>query len=125
MAASPLHTYPTHSVHTAHAHLLHSAGILSFFLDFLLSSLQRGVDFVILAGYMKLVPPELVRAYRRAILNIHPGGNIHSGGNIHPCGQVATLGQHPRCRAWCWPMSQCSHRQARPWLHPRPYALNP
>jgi len=31
------------------------------------------VDFVILAGYMKLVPCSLVRAYHRAMLNIHPG----------------------------------------------------
>eukprot|EP00887_Chlorella_sp_A99_P003047 scaffold9.g3047.t1 len=34
---------------------------------------QRGVDFVILAGYMKLVPRQLVAAFRRATLNIHPG----------------------------------------------------
>lgn len=31
------------------------------------------VDFVILAGYLKLIPPGLVRAYKRRILNIHPG----------------------------------------------------
>ncbi|KAL4447446.1 hypothetical protein ABPG75_004665 [Micractinium tetrahymenae] len=30
-------------------------------------------DAVILAGYLKLIPSELVRAYKRAILNIHPG----------------------------------------------------
>jgi len=30
-------------------------------------------DFIILAGYMKLVPAALVRAYHQAILNIHPG----------------------------------------------------
>jgi phosphoribosylglycinamide formyltransferase len=30
-------------------------------------------DFIILAGYMKLVPAALVRAYHHAILNIHPG----------------------------------------------------
>jgi phosphoribosylglycinamide formyltransferase len=30
-------------------------------------------DYIILAGYMKLVPATLVRAYHQAILNIHPG----------------------------------------------------
>jgi len=32
-----------------------------------------GIDFVILAGYLKLIPPELVKAFPRAMLNIHPG----------------------------------------------------
>ncbi|KAI7843268.1 hypothetical protein COHA_003101 [Chlorella ohadii] len=31
------------------------------------------VDFVILAGYLKLIPSQLCRAFRRRILNIHPG----------------------------------------------------
>ena len=31
------------------------------------------VDIIVLAGYMKLIPAPLVRAYRHAILNIHPG----------------------------------------------------
>lgn len=31
------------------------------------------MHFIILAGYMKLIPSQLVRAYHRAILNIHPG----------------------------------------------------
>jgi len=30
-------------------------------------------DYVILAGYLKLIPADLVRAYPRAMLNIHPG----------------------------------------------------
>ncbi|KAJ9508574.1 hypothetical protein QJQ45_012136 [Haematococcus lacustris] len=30
-------------------------------------------DFVLLAGYLKLIPAELVRAFPRAMLNIHPG----------------------------------------------------
>ena len=30
-------------------------------------------DFVLLAGYLKLIPGELVAAYPRAMLNIHPG----------------------------------------------------
>lgn len=34
---------------------------------------QLGVNFVILAGYLKLVPAALVREYKDAMLNIHPG----------------------------------------------------
>lgn len=40
----------------------------------LLQSLQdHKVEFVVLAGYLKLIPAELVRAFPRRILNIHPG----------------------------------------------------
>lgn len=30
------------------------------------------VDFVLLAGFLKLIPVELIRAYSRSIVNIHP-----------------------------------------------------
>src|SRR5262249_20142529 len=33
---------------------------------------EAGVDFVCLAGYMRLLSPEFVRAFRNRILNIHP-----------------------------------------------------
>jgi phosphoribosylglycinamide formyltransferase-1 len=33
---------------------------------------KHRVDMIILAGYMKLIPPEIVRAYKNRILNIHP-----------------------------------------------------
>jgi phosphoribosylglycinamide formyltransferase 1 len=33
---------------------------------------ERGVDFVCLAGYMRLLSPYFVNAYRNHILNIHP-----------------------------------------------------
>ena len=33
---------------------------------------ETGVDLVVLAGYMKLVGPEFVEAYRGRIMNIHP-----------------------------------------------------
>ena len=39
----------------------------------LLSDLEcAGVDFIALAGYLKLLPPEIVRAYPNRILNVHP-----------------------------------------------------
>ena len=33
---------------------------------------EHNVNFIALAGYMKLVPPEVVREYRNRITNIHP-----------------------------------------------------
>ncbi|KAE8689678.1 Phosphoribosylglycinamide formyltransferase [Hibiscus syriacus] len=47
------------------------------------------VDFILLAGYLKLVPPELIRAYPRFIFNIHPsllpafGGEGYYGMKVH------------------------------------------
>uniref|UniRef100_A0A453A020 phosphoribosylglycinamide formyltransferase 1 n=1 Tax=Aegilops tauschii subsp. strangulata TaxID=200361 RepID=A0A453A020_AEGTS len=47
------------------------------------------VDFVLLAGYLKLIPGELVQAYPRSILNIHPsllpafGGKGYYGLKVH------------------------------------------
>lgn len=37
-------------------------------------------DFVILAGYIKLVPAEVIRAFSRKMLNIHPGPLPDFGG---------------------------------------------
>ena len=51
---------------------------------------ENGADVVLLAGYLKLVPEELVRAYHRRMLNIHPallpgpfGGKGMYGANVH------------------------------------------
>ncbi|RZS02297.1 hypothetical protein BHM03_00032324 [Ensete ventricosum] len=47
------------------------------------------VDFLLLAGYLKLIPIELVQAFRRSILNIHPsllpafGGKGFYGLKVH------------------------------------------
>lgn len=47
------------------------------------------VDFVLLAGYLKLIPAELIKAYSKAILNIHPsllpafGGKGYYGMKVH------------------------------------------
>ena len=47
----------------------------------LISTLKENeVDLVILAGYMKILSPTVVRAYRNKILNIHPGLLPHFGG---------------------------------------------
>lgn len=47
------------------------------------------IDFVLLAGFLKLIPVELVRAYPKSILNIHPsllpsfGGKGYYGLKVH------------------------------------------
>jgi len=47
------------------------------------------VDFIALAGYMKMVPPELIARYRNRIVNIHPallpefGGHGMFGMHVH------------------------------------------
>lgn len=50
---------------------------------------EHGVEVIFLAGYMRLVPAEVVQAFRRRILNIHPallpsfGGKGMYGMNVH------------------------------------------
>ncbi|XP_071731867.1 phosphoribosylglycinamide formyltransferase, chloroplastic-like [Rutidosis leptorrhynchoides] len=47
------------------------------------------IDFILLAGYQKLIPTELIRAYPNSILNIHPsllpafGGKGYYGKKVH------------------------------------------
>jgi formyltetrahydrofolate-dependent phosphoribosylglycinamide formyltransferase len=55
-----------------------------------LAALQEfGVQVILLAGYLRLVPPEVVRAFPRRILNIHPallpsfGGKGMWGHRVH------------------------------------------
>lgn len=56
----------------------------------LLSVLQKhNCDFIFLCGYMELVPPQVVAAYRHRIVNIHPallpafGGKGMYGHHVH------------------------------------------
>jgi phosphoribosylglycinamide formyltransferase 1 len=58
--------------------------------DAILSLLNsRRVEFVVLAGYLRLVPAEVVRAYRRRMVNVHPallpafGGPGMYGARVH------------------------------------------
>jgi formyltetrahydrofolate-dependent phosphoribosylglycinamide formyltransferase len=50
---------------------------------------DRGVEVIALAGYLKLIPPAVVAAYPRRILNIHPallpafGGKGMYGERVH------------------------------------------
>ena len=49
----------------------------------------HAVDVILLAGYLKLVPPDVVASYPRRILNVHPallpdfGGKGMYGMNVH------------------------------------------
>lgn len=49
----------------------------------------HAVDVILLAGYMRLIPAEVVRRYRRRILNVHPallpafGGQGMYGRRVH------------------------------------------
>jgi formyltetrahydrofolate-dependent phosphoribosylglycinamide formyltransferase len=56
----------------------------------LLSILNKsGIELIVLAGFLKLIPVELVTAYRNRIINIHPallpsfGGSGMYGINVH------------------------------------------
>jgi phosphoribosylglycinamide formyltransferase-1 len=60
------------------------------FVDALLSLLStHGVNFIVLAGYMKRLHPRVVRAFRHRIINIHPallprfGGTGMYGIHVH------------------------------------------
>jgi formyltetrahydrofolate-dependent phosphoribosylglycinamide formyltransferase len=50
---------------------------------------RRDIDMVVLAGYLKLVPPQVVAGYRGRIINIHPallprhGGHGMYGSRVH------------------------------------------
>ena len=60
------------------------------FVNAMLSALtSHHVDFVVLAGYMKMIPPEVVQAFHHRVLNIHPallpsfGGKGMYGHYVH------------------------------------------
>ena len=50
---------------------------------------DQGIDFIVLAGFLALVPPALVKAYPGRIVNIHPallprhGGKGMYGDHVH------------------------------------------
>lgn len=57
--------------------------------------MEFGVDFIVLAGFLWLVPPYLVQAYPERIVNIHPallpkfGGKGMHGQHIHQAVKAA------------------------------------
>lgn len=62
----------------------------SHFVQHLLTELQRHhVNFIVLAGYMKKIPKEIIAEYRNRIINIHPallpkfGGEGMFGHHVH------------------------------------------
>lgn len=67
----------------------HSEKILSVFEE-------RGIDFLVLAGFLWLMPPYLVRRFDRRIVNIHPallpkyGGKGMYGKHVHEAVKAAS-----------------------------------
>lgn len=63
--------------------------VSSNILHYLIFDRKCKVDFILLAGYLKLIPTALVQAYPRSILNIHPallpafGGKGYYGMKVH------------------------------------------
>lgn len=63
--------------------------VLLYVKQFVINHRRFEVDFLLLAGYLKLIPVELVRAYPKSIINIHPallpafGGKGFYGLKVH------------------------------------------
>jgi phosphoribosylglycinamide formyltransferase-1 len=62
----------------------------SRYVEAMMTTLEdRDIDLIVLAGYMKLLPSEIVRKYYGRIINIHPallpkyGGHGMYGMNVH------------------------------------------
>lgn len=76
---------------------LHQFTLYLFFLYHLRRSYK--VDFILLAGYLKLIPAELIQAYPKSIWNIHPsllpafGGKGYYGMKVHK----AVIASGARC----------------------------
>jgi phosphoribosylglycinamide formyltransferase-1 len=48
--------------------------------DLLAKLRERGIEYIALAGYLKLLAPEIIRVYPKRIVNIHPGPLPKYGG---------------------------------------------
>lgn len=50
---------------------------------------ENGIDWIVLAGYLRLIPIELIQSYNNRMINLHPsllpkyGGKGMFGGNVH------------------------------------------
>jgi len=58
--------------------------------SFLLAGLRdNDIDLIVLAGFLKLIPPEIIKAFKNKIINIHPallpkyGGKGMYGMHVH------------------------------------------
>jgi phosphoribosylglycinamide formyltransferase-1 len=62
-----------HGIPVLHIAPSHFAGEQAY-ADALLGILRdQAIDLIVLAGYMKKIPPQVIAAYRNRIVNIHPG----------------------------------------------------
>ncbi|MGA9115327.1 MAG: phosphoribosylglycinamide formyltransferase [Bacteroidota bacterium] len=87
--AGILETARTHGIPALHLSRASCGGEQELWDRTLRELASREIDLVILAGYMKKLPPRLVEAYRGRILNIHPallprfGGEGMYGIRVH------------------------------------------
>jgi phosphoribosylglycinamide formyltransferase-1 len=50
---------------------------------------EKGIDYIVLGGYLKMIPVELIKAFPNKIINVHPsllpkyGGKGMYGSNVH------------------------------------------
>ena len=58
--------------------------------DFLTSICkEKGIDWIVLAGYLRLIPTELIKSFNNRMINLHPsllpkyGGKGMYGGHVH------------------------------------------
>lgn len=88
-SAGALETAKTQSIPT-HIHRRKDYATPDSYSKGLVGALEgAGVNFIVLAGYLAMIPPEVVQAYRHRIINIHPsmlpsfGGKGMYGLNVH------------------------------------------
>jgi phosphoribosylglycinamide formyltransferase 1 len=78
-----------HSIPAVHLSQKQFMGEQAFVEELLDTLHEYGVDFIVLAGYMKRLHPRVIQAYRHRIVNIHPallpkfGGKGMYGMNVH------------------------------------------
>lgn len=74
---------------TLHMSPSHFESELSYANTLLAKLSESKIELIVLAGYMKMLPPQLITAYKDKIINIHPsllplfGGHGMYGMNVH------------------------------------------
>ncbi len=65
------------------------ASVEEMYADIILQLQKRGIDYVVLAGYLSMISPNFVQAFPNRIINIHPSlipsfcGKGYYGLNVH------------------------------------------
>lgn len=76
-------------IETLHQNTSHYATVAEFSSVLVHSMHERNVDYILLAGYMKKIPADFLRAFPQKVVNIHPallpafGGKGFYGERVH------------------------------------------